>query len=101
MADVGTLLFAIAVAATLIYPRIGAAVGVAASLLCLPLYLFFIAPVPFSKIFGPGHEFKVQPEPGFHWETWPIMGFAAIALTIFLCVRGIATGRTANKPALS
>jgi hypothetical protein len=44
MADSGALLFILASVGTFFWPRIAAAVGLASTLLCLPLYSFFIAP---------------------------------------------------------
>ena len=90
MADVGAALFVLAVIVTFRAPRIAAAVGLASSLLCLPLYLYFIAPVRFSQIFGSGHEFTVQPSGGFHWDTLPIAGVLTLAVTTYVCFRGIA-----------
>jgi hypothetical protein len=95
MEEIGTILFVLAVVATFVFPRVAAAIGLASSLLCLPLYLFFIAPVPFAQVFASGHEFKVQPALGFHWHTWPVTGLLAIAVTIYLCIR-----RFANNPQL-
>jgi hypothetical protein len=90
MADVGTVLFVVACVVTFVYPRVAAVVGIAASLLCLPLYLFLLAPVPFNQIFGSGHELKTQEPPGFQWETWPVMGLLSLAVIGFLCIRRIA-----------
>jgi hypothetical protein len=95
MIDIGTVLFVLALIVTFIFPRIAGAIGLASSLLCLPLYLYFIAPVTFSQIFGVGHQFKVQPSGGFHWDKWPIAGVLTLAANICLCLRGFAvTGRT-------
>jgi hypothetical protein len=67
MEEIGTVLFILAIVLTFVFPRVAAAIGLAASVLCLPLYFFFIAPVPFAQVFACGHEFKVEPVPGFHW----------------------------------
>ena len=93
MADIGTLLFVLALVLTFLFPRVSAALGLASTLLCLPLYCFFIAPVPFAQAFASGHEFKVQPAPGFQWHTWPVTGLLALAVTIYLGIR-----RFANNP---
>jgi hypothetical protein len=90
MIDIGTVLFVLALIVTFIYPRIAGAIGLASSLLCLPLYLYFIAPVTFNQIFGFGHQFKVQPSGGFHWDRWPIAGVLTLAATIYVCLRGFA-----------
>lgn len=52
MQDIGAALFIVAVVLTFVFPRVAAAIGLASSVLCLPLYLFFIAPVPFAQIFA-------------------------------------------------
>jgi hypothetical protein len=94
MADIGTLLFVLALVVTFVIPRVAAAIGIASSLLCSPLYFFFIAPVPFNQVFGFGHEFKVKHAPGFHWHTWPVTGLLALAVTLyFLHRRHAETGR--------
>ncbi|MGB0015272.1 MAG: hypothetical protein WCF73_08225 [Candidatus Sulfotelmatobacter sp.] len=95
MADIGTVLFVLAFIVTFMYPRIAGAIGLASSLLCLPLYLYFVAPVPFNQIFGFGHQFKVQPSGGFHWSKWAIGGVLTLAVSIYVCLRGFAvTSRT-------
>jgi len=94
MEDTGITLFIVAVVLTFVFPRVAAAIGLASSLLCLPLYLFFIAPVPCAQVFARGHEFKVQPASGFHWLTWPVTGLLALAVTLCFCIRCLAaTGR--------
>lgn len=95
MIDTGTVLFVLALILTFIYPRIAGAIALASSLLSLPLYLYFIAPVTFNQIFGFGHQFKVQPSGGFHWDRWPIVGVLTLAVTVYVCLRAFAvTGRT-------
>jgi len=94
MADLGTGLFLLALIVAFIHRRVAAAIGLAASLFCLPLYLYFIAPVLFNQIFGFGHEFKVQPDGGFHWDKWAITGLFTVIVTIYICLSGFAaTGR--------
>jgi hypothetical protein len=51
MADIGTLLFLSALVFTIFLPRFGAVVALAAIMLCLPLYLFFIMPGPYQRLF--------------------------------------------------
>jgi hypothetical protein len=90
MIDIGTLLFVLALIVTFMYPRIARAIALASSLLCLPLYLYFIAPVPFNQIFGFGHQFKVQPGGGLHWNGWAITGVLTLAVTTYVCLHGFA-----------
>src|SRR5713101_6278311 len=49
--DVGTLLFVLALILTFVRLRLAALIGVTASLLCLPIYLYFTAPGPFRRVF--------------------------------------------------
>lgn len=98
MADKGILLFVLAFVATFVFPRVAAVLGLASSLLCLPLYLFFIAPVPFNQVFGFGHQFSVQPTPGLHWGKWTVTGLLALFITCFLCARRIARWNRPEKP---
>jgi hypothetical protein len=90
MIDIGTVLFVVAVIVTFMYPRIARAIALASSLLCLPLYLYFIAPVPFNQIFGFGHQFKIQTGGGFHWNGWAITGVLTLAGTTYVCLHGFA-----------
>jgi hypothetical protein len=90
MEDTGTVLFIVSVVLTFVFPRVAAAIGLASSLLCLPLYLFFIAPVPFAQVFARGHQFKDQPAPGFHWHMLPVTGLLALAVTLYFCIRRVA-----------
>ena len=90
MADIGAGLFVLALVVTLRTPKFAGALGLASSLLCLPLYLYLIAPVRFNEIFGFGHQFKVQPSGNFHWDPWAIGGVLTIAVTTYVCLRGLA-----------
>lgn len=98
MASIGLLLFVLAFAVTFLCPRVAAAVGVAASLLALPIHFYFIAKLPFAEIFAPGHEFMLQPIAGFHWEKWTTIGLLVLASTCFLCIRCIAVACKVPKP---
>ncbi len=95
MADVGTLLFILAFALVFLFPRVAAGVGLASSLLCLPLCCFFIAPLPFSHIFARGIEFSSQPKPGIHWRVWPVTTLIGVAFASYLCNRRF--GRSGSK----
>jgi len=98
MADIGTLLFILALVLTFFFPRVAAVIGLVSSLLCVPLCCFFIAPVPFAYVFAPGHEFKVQQTAVFHWHTWPVVTLFAAALASFLCVRRFAVTDHMPRP---
>ena len=87
MADVGALLFVLTAIVAFRYSRFAAIVGLASCVLCLPLYLFFIAPLPFNRIFGFGHEFKTQPIGGLNW--WAMGGVLTLAITAYICVTAL------------
>lgn len=99
MTDIGTVLFVLALSVTFLSPRVAGVIGLASSLLCLPLYLYFIAPVPFNQIFGLGYEFKVQPTRGIHWDGWALAGVLTLAVTAYFCLRGFAASGRARLPA--
>ena len=98
MADLGTALFVLSLVLTFLVPRVAAAIGLASSLLCLPLCCFFIAPVPFAEVFARGHEFKDPLAPGFHWNTWPVTTLVAVAFALYVCVRRLVTGARMPTP---
>jgi hypothetical protein len=102
MTDVGTILFAIAFIAAFFFPRIAAGVALVSSALCLPLYLYFMAPVHFNQIFGSGHEFKVPPGTDFHVDVWVLAGLLVLAVTVYLCLHGFRYNRglTSDAPPL-
>jgi hypothetical protein len=85
MEEIGTVLFILAIVLTFVFPRVAAAIGLVASVLCLPLY-FFISSLlllsHFAQVFARGHVFKVEPVPGFHWDIWPVAGLFALAVEI-------------------
>lgn len=86
MADAASVLFVLALFVSFVYPRAAGATALVSSLLCLPLYLYFLAPVAFNRIFGFGHEFKVQPSAGFRWDAWAVAGVLSLAITAYVCV---------------
>jgi hypothetical protein len=45
-AEIGSIFFLLALLITLWYPRVAAAIALAASVLCLPLYFYLAAPGP-------------------------------------------------------
>jgi hypothetical protein len=98
MADIGTVMFLLALVVTFVFPRVAGAIGLASSLLCLPLCLYLTAPGPFNQIFGFGHEFKVQPIGSFHWDRWAITGLLALAAATYVCLRGVLATRREQIP---
>jgi hypothetical protein len=98
MVDIGTLLFVLALIVSFMHLRIAGAIALISSLLCLPLYLYLVAPVPFNQIFGFGHEFKVQPCGGLQSAWRAIVGVLTLAITAFLCIRCFALANSVQIP---
>lgn len=87
MSDAGTLLFMLNFVVALALARVGAIIGIAASLLCLPLSLFFIAPIAFARIFASERFYKAQPVGGVHFYLLPVAETLMLGVTIYVCVR--------------
>ena len=74
----------LALVLTFLRPRIGAALAIVASFLCLPLYLYFIAPGPFRRVFG--GEYSVPLQADFVWDRSAIAGLLVFAVAICICI---------------
>lgn len=85
MAELGMLLFLLGFFLTFFLRRLSTAISLIASLLCLPLYTYFIVPAPFGRVFGFGHPSKV-PLPNVHWDVWSVIGTLLSVVTIYICV---------------
>lgn len=85
MHDIGTLLFPLALLLTFMYPRVAAAIAFAASVLSLPLYLYFAAPGPFRWVVR--GNYKVPLRANFEWNNWTIAGIVTLALATYVCLR--------------
>lgn len=95
LSDAGTLLLAAALLVTFAYLRIGAALGIVGSVLCLPLYLYFIAPGPFRNVFPGGYSVPLQTN--FVWSKWPMLGLMAFVVVLVLCVLNLSGWRQPQK----
>ena len=60
MADLGSLLFLVALLLTIFFPRVAAVVALAATLLCLPFYLYILMPGPYRQIFKGEYSVPLQ-----------------------------------------
>jgi hypothetical protein len=99
MTEIGTVLFALAFIVAFLFPRIAAGIALVSLALCLPLYLYFIAPVHFNQIVGSGHEFKVPPSKDFHADVWALAGLLILAVTGYLCLHGFRHNRNLTSDA--
>jgi hypothetical protein len=88
MADTGFFLLAISLILLSWLPRIAGATGLAASLLCLPLCLLFIAPGPFRHLVG--GEWSAPLQSNFYWSRWTVGWTIALLATILVCLRNAA-----------
>jgi len=82
---VGTLMFALGLLTVWTYPRIAAVVGVSASLLCFPLYVYFTAPGPFRYVFR--GEYSVPLRANFEWDFWAVLGLLVLIVTAYVSTR--------------
>jgi hypothetical protein len=78
MAESGSSLFILAMILTFFYQRIAALIALTASVLCLPFYLYFMAPGPFRRVFK--GEYSVPMQTNFAWDNWAIAGSLALSL---------------------
>lgn len=85
----GVPLFFLAMILTFFYQRIGAVIGIAASVLCLPLYLYFVVPGLFRSVFG--GEWSVPLQAYFVWNMWAMAGMLTLAAAAFVCSRSFSS----------
>src|SRR2546422_3391021 len=70
-------LFVLALVLTFLYRRIAAVATIVACVLCLPFYMYFIAPGPFRRVVrnvGFKGEWLVFGRADFVWNGWAIAG---------------------------
>jgi hypothetical protein len=91
MADLGSLLFLVALLLTIFFPRVAAAIALAATLLCLPFYLYILMPGPYLQIFK--GEYSVPLQRPFVWNNWAIVGVLSFVIAAFLSLQGLSNGR--------
>jgi hypothetical protein len=88
----GKYLFILATLVTFLYLRIGAAIGIASTLLCLPLYLYFVAPGPFRHVFK--GEYSVPLHANFVWDNWAVMGMLTLAAAVYVSTRAFFSSQS-------
>jgi hypothetical protein len=81
---VGGFLFLSALVLAFLRPRIAAAAGLVASLFCLPLYLYRLAPGLF-----PG-DYSVAPSRVFAWDGWAASGIMIGLAILYFAKAGMA-----------
>jgi len=88
--DIGFLLLLIALFLALFYPRIAAAITVLASLLCLPLDLYFTAPGLFRRVFT-GMYWESSIRSNFVWNHRAIFGVLTLAIAVFIALSNLGS----------
>jgi len=84
LSDYGGYVFLIAAVLALFLPRLASVMALAAVLLCLPLYLYSIAPGIFRQLF-PG-EYKMPIASSFTWSPRALAGIASVAVVVCIAV---------------
>lgn len=88
MFDYGSTVLGLAALLTFFYPRIASTLALAATLLCLPFYLYITLPGPF-RFFFPGN-YSVPLSANLVWNTWAITGLLTLAGAAFVSVRSFS-----------
>jgi hypothetical protein len=91
MADLGSSLFLTALLLTILFPRVAAAFALAATLLCLPLYLYILMPGPYWQIFK--GEYSVPLQRPLVWSTWAVVGVLSLVTAAFLSLHSLSKRR--------
>ncbi|MGA2354796.1 MAG: hypothetical protein ABSG02_09875 [Terriglobales bacterium] len=89
--DIGSLLFIMAVLLTFFLRRIAAGASIVASLLCLPLYLYFVAPGPFRRVVGGTYSVPLRSD--FVWDKWASLEILVLAIAATVGVRGFLVSK--------
>lgn len=76
LADLGCLLFLVALLLTFFFGRIAATIALAATLLCFPFYLYILMPGPYRWIFR--GEYSGQIDQQFYWDNWAVAGVCSL-----------------------
>ena len=85
MADLGGLLFLLAMLLAFLLRRTAATIALVAALLCLPIYLYILMPGPYRWIFK--GEYSVPLQRPFHWDNWAIVGVVSLLFAAILSLR--------------
>jgi hypothetical protein len=94
--DVGALLFILALLLAVFFRRIAAAITLTAALLCLPLYLYFTAPILFLWV-SRSAEWTPPLRHGFVWSTWALTGIVALMIAVFISLRSLLIPAVSNS----
>jgi hypothetical protein len=74
-----------------IYRRAAAVMGIAACLLCFPLYLYFTAPGPFRFVFRGTYSVPLQSN--FVWDKEMVGGMLTLVVAVLVSLRNFPAAR--------
>ena len=83
--DLGALLFFLTLFLVFFFPRTTAVITILASLACLPLYLYFMAPGPYRRIFY-WVDFGSTLRSDFRWNAPAVEGILILVLSSYVAV---------------
>jgi hypothetical protein len=92
----GFLFLVLALLLTFALPRTAAAVALAASVFCLPLYVYFVAPGPFRRIFK--GEWSVPLQSYFVADRWAIESLLALLLATSVSIYTLSSFSKKRPP---
>ncbi len=86
MNDAGLLLFTLALLLIYFHRQTAAALTLVACVLCVPLYVYFMAPGLFRQAFGK-FEWSVPLKANFMWDNRAMIGIAVLLVAAFVAIR--------------
>ena len=92
MTEFGSMLFLAAFLLTFFFPRVAAGIALAATLLCLPFYLYILMPGRYRQIFK--SEYSVPLQRPFVWSNWAAVGVVSLVLATSLSLYRLFKGRS-------
>ena len=90
LSDVGLLLMIAALVLSFFYARIAGFIAAVASLFCLPVYIYLVAPGLFRDIFR--GEYSVPLTSRFVWEESSIAAILFLVMTLVISIRTAIRG---------
>jgi hypothetical protein len=85
--DIGGVLFVLSIPLSFVRIRIAAAIALLASVVCLPIHLYFVALAPFRWIFK--DEYSVPLHSNFTGDAWSIVDMVLLISAILISIRNL------------
>ncbi len=97
MADYGSTLFFLSLFLTFFSRRIVGVTALVASFLCMPFYLYILAPGSFRRVFR--EEYSVPLQTGFVSDAWAVAGIVSLLFAIVVSLRCLPDPGPQSTPA--